>query len=324
MQVGIKSKKGINTMRLKALSNYNNDTDTRFGDCILVYDDEGMIIYDCGHIWHAEEVARILKQNSTIKQIHIVISHNDSDHVLGIKDIMKYLYNNKYKVIVYTALYLKYTKEVLKVLNDGRRTPKATRERILKNFNGIRGIVEQAEEYGFTIKDAAKDTTVYKGTIVGPKEEEFSSVVAAVVESENSGKKIDGETVMNAASIQMKVKLKNAATVLLCGDATPEYLHNLDKYNIIQLPHHGKLESAQKIFESLGDCYSKTYLVSDNTGSGETSGGSDKLIEYMKQERFDSAKNTRNGVVNIPDDVVINGGLRQSRRVKLGEMVSKY
>lgn len=159
--------------------------------------------------------------------------------------------------------------------------------------------------------------------VVGPNEDEFASVVAAAIDSENAGAKIDGETVMNAASIQLKVKLDNAQCILLCGDATPEYMYNLNSYHIIQLPHHGKLDNAQKIFEKLGDYqYEKLYLVSDNTGSGATSGGSDKLEEYMADENFAPAKNTKNGVVYLPENVGRYTGGRggSSGGVKLGEV----
>lgn len=67
-------------MKLKALSHYNGDMDTRFGDCILLYDNTSLVVYDCGHDQHAEEIKRFLKNNALISQVHIVISHNDSDH----------------------------------------------------------------------------------------------------------------------------------------------------------------------------------------------------------------------------------------------------
>lgn len=35
-------------MKLKALSHYDNDMDTRFGDCILLYDETSLVVYDCG------------------------------------------------------------------------------------------------------------------------------------------------------------------------------------------------------------------------------------------------------------------------------------
>lgn len=45
-------------MKLKALSHYAGDTDTRFGDCILLYDATTLIVYDCGNERHAEEVEK--------------------------------------------------------------------------------------------------------------------------------------------------------------------------------------------------------------------------------------------------------------------------
>lgn len=308
-------------MKLRALSNYNGDTDTRFGDCILIYDNSTLVVYDCGHEKHADEVKSFLQKNCLIKRIHIVISHNDSDHTDGVIDFLDYLYEKGYTVTLYTSLYLKNTKDVLDILDDGRRTPKATREHILEIFDKICDIVQKAEEYHFSVVNAEVNTFVSNGTIVGPKVDEFAGVVAAAIDANNAGAKIDGETVMNAASVQLKIKLENAQTVLLCGDATPEYLHNLNAYDVIQLPHHGKLESAQVIFNKLSDPYCKTYLVSDNTGSGATSGGSDKLVEYMKEENFTAAQNTKNGVVNISLNVGGYTGRTSSKGgVRLGEV----
>ena len=116
----------------------------------------------------------------------------------------------------------------------------------------------------------------------------------------------------------MKCKVDDGKSVLLCGDATPAFLHNLNVYGVIQLPHHGKLNNAQEIFEKLTDSYSKTYLISDNTGSGLTSGGSDKLVEYMKDELYDPALNTKNGVVNYPKNGGINVSVKKTQGVKLG------
>lgn len=100
----------------------------------------------------------------------------------------------------------------------------------------------------------------------------------------------------------------------------PVYLHDLDKYDLIQLPHHGKLESAQKIFDALEDSYMKEFLVSDNTGNGATSGGSDKLIEYMKTEKMNAAYNTKNGVIKLPKETGYGNGSPSERKVKLGGM----
>lgn len=310
-------------MKLEALSHYDGDMDTRFGDCILLHDSSSLIVYDCGHERHAEEVESFLQKNRLIRQVHIVVSHNDSDHTDGIISLMDYLYINGYTVTLYTSLYLRSTKTVMDILDDGRRTPKATREHILQIFDKICDIVLKAEEYEFDVKNAIVNTAVSVGVVVGPKEEEFVGVVATAIEAENAGARISGETVMNAASVQLKVKLDNAQNVLLCGDATPEYLHNLKNYHIIQLPHHGKLDNAQKIFEELDDDqYDKVYLVSDNTGSGATSGGSDNLVKYMEEENFTPAKNTKIGAVYLPESFCgysdSSGG--SSRGVRLGEV----
>lgn len=272
---------------------------------------------------YADEVEAYLEKHLAIKDVHIVISHNDSDHINGISALMEYLYENNYTVTLYTSLYLKATKEILDILDDDRRTEKATREHILELFNNIKDIVEKAEEYEFTVKNAEVDTKVSTGKIVGPTVDEFAAVVAEAIEKQSSGAKIDDETVMNAASVQLNIKIDDASEVLLCGDASPVYLHDLDKYDLIQLPHHGKLESAQKIFDALEDSYIKEFLVSDNTGSGATSGGSDKLIEYMKTEKMNAAYNTKNGVIKLPKETGYDGygnGSSSERKVKLGGM----
>lgn len=310
-------------MKLKALSHYDGDKDTRYGDCILLYDNVSLIVYDCGHARHAQEVEKFLEDNAQISQVHIVISHNDSDHTNGVIELLEYLYNERYTVTVYSSLYLKSARKVLDVLDDERRTLPATKEHILEKFDNIKEIVEKAQEYGFAVKDAAVNTKVVTGIIAGPTEDEFVEVVVQAIEDE-SVTKIEGETVMNAASVQLKCELDGAQTILLCGDASPSYLHNLDDYEVIQLPHHGKLEDAQRIFEELKDSYSKTYLVSDNTGSGATSGGSDKLVEYMQEEYYTPALNTRNGVVDIPKKGFANISVSKPQGVKLGEMDCKY
>ena len=102
-------------------------------------------------------------------------------------------------------------------------------------------------------------------------------------------------------SFWLMIALCWRGTILLCGDASPDYLHELDSYVYIQLPHHGQLDDAMAIFDELGgDAYKKQYLVSDNSGSGKTSGGSDKLVDFMKKGKYDAAHNTKNGVVELP------------------------
>lgn len=304
-------------MKLKALSHYNGDKDTRFGDCIMVSNSTQLIVYDCGHEKHAEKVRDFLRNNNMIQEIHIVVSHNDSDHTDGIIALLDYLSSENYEVLVYTSLYLKHADKVEKVLDDGRRNKKSICEHILKIFDNIAEIVEKAQSYGFTVKDAIKGVDVSEAQIVGPTETEFVEVVAKAVEEDGSGT-INGETVMNAASVQLKCVLDNKKKILLCGDAAPQFLKDLETYDIIQLPHHGQYEDGVEIFDKLGDeSYSKDFLISDNTGSGPTSGGSSKLVSYMKEEKYKVAFNTINGVVDLPTQ--LNGGsVTSPKGVRLG------
>lgn len=81
---------------------------------------------------------------------------------------MEYLKDSDYSVTLYTSLYLKDTKQIMEILNDDRRTAKATKEHILEMFNNIRDIVKKALEYKFVVKNAEIDTQLPCGRIVGP------------------------------------------------------------------------------------------------------------------------------------------------------------
>lgn len=289
-------------MKLRALSKYNNDTNTRFGDCILVYDKQNLIVYDCGCDRHSDEVMSFLGRNPSITNVSVITSHNDRDHTDGICRLLEQLYLN-YNVILYTPLYLKSVGPVMKQLDDGRRTSTKTKEHILETFDHIKEIVEKAQELEIPVQNTAVGTIIGTCTIVGPTEKEFSGVVATAIDNA-VGDNIDGETVMNAASVQLRCPIDGMGDLLLCGDATPEYLHNIWEYDIIQLPHHGKLDSAKKIFDVLendGDGIERyEFLISDNTGSAQNSGGSDDLVEYMKKQWCLFVYNTKDHVVILP------------------------
>jgi len=280
-------------MKLRAQSYYNGDTNTRFGDCILLYDKKSLVVYDCGHEKHAESVMKVLKSMSSIAQVHIVVSHNDGDHTNGIIDLLEHLHEDDYAVMVYSSLYLKSVRKVLGLMDDGRRTKGATIKKILDTFDKIKDIVEKAQEYNFDVKDAKIDTDVASCKIVGPTEDEFVAVVAKAIE-DGDASQIDGETVMNAASVQLRCPLDDGSDALLCGDASPEYLPDLSEYRVVQLPHHGKLESAEKVFDSINhDSLGEyTFLVSDNTGNSNA--GSDDF-ESSPIRIGKVVKNTKDG-----------------------------
>jgi hypothetical protein len=301
-------------MKLKALSHYDNDLNTRFGDCILLYGNSNLIVYDCGHNKHKKAVADFLENNIAITSVSILVSHNDSDHTDGILPLLDYLYESrrKYTVHVYSSLYLKDVDAILKILDDNRRTREATKQHILETFDKIKDIVEKAQEYNFTVVNAEVDTSVAGvATIVGPTVDEFAAAVAQAIE-DDTVTQIKGETVMNAASVQMQCNLDSDTTVLLCGDASPHFLHDLDDYDTIQLPHHGKLADAEVVFDALSNAGSKVFLVSDNTGSGATSGGSDDLMksDARKGKRI---KNTKDGFVELPEASIYDGGVSKTQ-----------
>jgi len=282
-------------------------------------------VYDCGHKKHKNKVKSFLESNLAIKKIHVVVSHNDSDHTSGVCDLLAWLSErDKYDVVVYSHQYLKHVDTILDKIDDGRRSRESLKKALIAEFDNIAEIIEAAQGYGFLTEEALKGTSAGNCTIVGPTVDEFTDVAAQAVDSRvdnNIGEGHAEETVMNAASVQLKCRLDNGETILLCGDASPDYLHELDIYDIIQSPHHGQLDDAKAVFEVLKDPYSKTYFISDNTGSGDKSGGSDDLVRYMKDEYFDPAYNTQDGVVDIPGSLNIISGDRkknESRGATLG------
>ena len=292
-------------MKLKALSCYDGDKSTRFGDCILIYDLTSLIVYDCGHEKHAAYIASFLQKNTAITTVSIVVSHNDSDHTNGVCALLDQLSaQSKYSVSVYTHQYLKHVDTILNKINDGRRRRERLKEALLDEFDNIRKIIEKAQELRFPAIEALKGTCVGTCMIVGPTADEFTDVAAKAIDSRETNKIGEGhaeETVMNAASVQLKCTLDNGKALLLCGDASPDYLKNLVAYDIIQLPHHGQENDARAIFEALGgNAYSKDYLISDNTGSAQNSGGSENVVKYMKSERYRQAYNTKDKIIDLP------------------------
>ena len=133
-------------MKLRALSSYNGDSDTRFGDCILIYGDANLVVYDCGHDNHAKEVSAFLRTHPEINQIHVVISHNDRDHTDGIHSLLEDLSESGYSVTIYTALYLKSARKILKQFENKNRKLEPTKQHILETFDHIKEIVEKATD----------------------------------------------------------------------------------------------------------------------------------------------------------------------------------
>ena len=252
---------------------------SNYGDCILIDTGCQLVVYDCGCKEHAQRVEEYMTANGYDEAI-VVLSHNDADHFDGIP----YLIENGLVSKVYAQLFLKHKKEILKSIDDGRITNKSLGERIKKDYDNIASLGSSVE-----LVDALELQEIVSGvSIVGPDKDYALKTIEKELQN-SEGNTIDAETVINAA-----VKLKDKKA-LLCGDCSFESIKDkLTDYKVIQLPHHGKAETADKIFnEKIGE-NDVVYLVSDNTGN--SNGGSKKLRSIGKQ-----IKNTIQGDVIYPD-----------------------
>ena len=264
--------------------NYENPSKNH-GDCVVGIDGETAIIFDCGSEEHAKRVIEILDEHEVDKAT-VILSHNDDDHFKGISYLIKEGRVSK----LFTILLLKYKKELLDIIDDGRRKLSSIGNSIKDLYDNIAtlsGTVELRDVYA----DEAELPSQAKR--IGPDLEYMLEAAAKGLDG-REGDTIDNETITNAASVQINLTI-GSAKLLLTGDCAPEAIpenEDLSEYSHIQLPHHGKPSLAEKIFERLGQNNDIIYVVSDNTGN--SNGGSDDL---NTQER--NIKNTKNGDVDI-------------------------
>lgn len=178
---------------------------------------------------------------------------------------------------MYTLLLLKYKDELLERVNDKRRTRDSIGERIAEIYDNIYSLSGKV-----SLKDIFTDTTVASGiTIPGPGKEYALDAVAKRIDSRESDD-IDKETIVNAVSTQLSVAFGSGKRLLLTGDSSFAAIKDAVKtHSAIQLPHHGKLDQAEEIFDVKDN--STIYYVSDNTG--DSNGGSDKLRKAYPKGR---------------------------------------
>lgn len=257
---------------------YEN-TNTNYGDCFLVIDGRDAVIYDCGSEEHARKAIEIL-DNAGIEKAVVILSHNDDDHFRGIP----YLIEEGRVEKLFTVLLLKYKDQLLDKIDDGRRNRDSISQAIKEKYDNIaslsgkvklRDVYENADELPACVK------------FVGP---DFDYMLGAAAKGLDGreGNTIDLETVTNAASVQIRIQF-GSEKLLLTGDCTPAAIPEDEKlrtYKYIQLPHHGKAELAEMIFERTYPSNSIVFLISDNTGN--TNGGSDKL-----KSKGHNVKNTK-------------------------------
>lgn len=270
-------------MKVKILSAKNyEEKDKNYGDCFIIDNGDEVIVYDCGSVEHAKRVINYMDERN-IDKVKVILSHNDSDHFDGIP----YLIEEEKVEKIYTVLLLKYKDELLDTIADGRKTRESISKQIEEKYSNIKelGGKNLLEEIEVGLKIA-------KGIeVVGPDHDYMIKAFAKALDT-TEGDTIDCETVVNATSVQVSIKMRDCK-MLLCGDCSFTAIEDKVKdYSIIQLPHHGKLDQAQKIFDAKKDNNTK-YIVSDNTGN--TVGGSDKL-----PTRGYDIDNTQNG------DIVLN------------------
>ena len=245
---------------------YENASTTNYGDCILINTGNELVIYDCGHEAHANAVIDYMSKNGFDKA-KLILSHNDSDHFDG---ILKLLNENKVSVIR-TTLLLKYKDIILKKIDDKRKTRDSVSQQILDLYDNI------AQLSGAPLEDIYEhpEDLCDEVSIVGPDFDYMIETVAKRLDG-REGNSMDGETAVNATSIQTKV-LIGTHSLLLCGDCSFPAIENIVRnYDAVQLPHHGKCKQAEKIFDKKSDQAYSVYIISDNTGN--TNGGSDNLI----------------------------------------------
>lgn len=259
------------------------------GDCILVDTGSSLVIYDCGCQEHAERVLDYMKKRR-YKTADFILSHNDKDHFNGLPHLIEAGVISR----VYTLLLLKYKKELLELIGDGRITEDSLTRKIQEKYENIYSLSGKVD-----LVDALTLPSVCMGVkLVGPEKNAALSAVAKFLDN-REGDTIDGETIYNAICFQARITMDDGKHMLLCGDSAFSMVEpNLKSASHIQLPHHGKYEIAEKIFEHKDNAkhIGTKYYVSDNTGS--TNGGSDtlKTKDYGRDVSYTAAR-----------DIVIEG-----------------
>ena len=268
-------------MKIKFLSSkdYKNKT-SNCGDCIIITNGAKMIVYDCGCEEHAKSVMKEMSKKG-IDQVVGVLSHNDKDHFDGFLTLI----NNGKIDCIYSNIYelSGYLKDIYE--EDNR----------LLSSELIEGVKILSPDYNYAIKTIAR----------------------AVKNSEPDS--IDGDSVLNAASVCLKIYDDNN-NMLLTGDSTFENIEShLSNLDYIQLPHHGRANQLDDILKYYDDNEEDPmYLVSDNTG--ESNGGIDaRKIMYRRH------KNTRKEEFEIVfDKINQNSKSVGSLGVDINEMLYKY
>lgn len=269
---------GGNEMKIIVLSSQQcENKDANNGDCFIIDNGQELVLYDCGCEEYAQYVMEYMKENG-YQKVKVVLSHNDDDHFKGIPTLVD---NEKVSEIT-TVLLLKYVEELIDIIDDGRKNRESIKRQITEIYDNIYNLS------GNNLQDAFEHVEIAEGiTVSGPKKEYILNAAAKGLDTTESDH-IDGETITNATSIHLNVKMLDMK-ILLTGDSTFESVmqEKIKDFKVIQLPHHGKKDTGETIMEELKNIIDEVYIVSDNTGN--SNGGSDGL----ETKGFD-VKNTKN------------------------------
>ncbi|MCR0274430.1 hypothetical protein MKA31_20255 [[Clostridium] innocuum] len=278
-------------MKIKFLSSKEYENKAKnCGDCIIITSGAKMVVYDCGCEEHAKCVINEMSKANVDKVIG-VLSHNDKDHFDGFLTLI----NNEKIECIYTICALKHVDDILLEINDDRYKRDSVKNKIIEIFGNI-------HELSGYLKDIYEDDNsllspdIVKGVkVLSPNYHYAIETIARAVKNSEPNT-IDGDSVMNAASVCLKIYDDNN-NMLLTGDSTFENIEaHLSNLNYIQLPHHGRADQLDEILNYYDENEEDPmYLISDNTG--ESNGGVD--ARKIKYRRY---KNTRDKEFEIDFD----------------------
>lgn len=300
-------------MKIKFLSSKDYDNSTsNCGDCIIITTNTQMLVYDCGCEEHAQRVVSEMNKLGFSKIIG-VLSHNDEDHFKG---FMKLKNLNKIESI-YTICALKHVDDILLELNDNRFTRESVKNKIIEKFSNIHELSGYLTDIYDTNNILLSKEIINGVNIIAPNYEYAMKTIARVVK-DSAPDTIDGDSVMNAASVCLKVH-EGDDSVLLTGDSTFQNIENsLSGINFVQLPHHGRAAQIDNILEFYDENKEDpTYLISDNTG--DSNGGLDK-----RKLKYRDSKDTRSGDFTISLEQVKSSLSTKTLGISLREMLYRY
>lgn len=279
-------------------SNKYDDKSKNYGDCLIIINNlYEAVVFDCGSDEHAQNAIQVIKNNN-VRKVVCVLSHNDSDHYEG----MKYLLSNMNIEKVYSLTALRYVDDLYEVCKH-KYSRDAIKEKILYVYDNIKelsGYIEDIYDDDHNCK-----VNIIDGVDVVAPDYSYALTVIEKAINNNEPDSIDGDSVMNAASVCVEA-ISGNNKLLLTGDSSFENIKNhLHGVNIIQCPHHGREQQAKELFDYYDNHNEEPkYIISDNTGNGN--GGVDLRL-FQKRDRVCTREKCENIEIDIDEYTNISG-----------------